>query len=135
MDVPFFTLGACLYPALASPSLRPSPHCCLCLWVMHIHSSIHPFTFFLLLLSLPLCSCITFLEYSPHHPSHPSSTPIPSLSFCLCHTITHHTHTPIKSPNSELCPHQFPVVTKPVSNLAEKLAEKTLLCILITLWA
>ena len=35
-------------PSSCTPlhSLWPSPHCCLCLWVMHICSLANPFTFF-----------------------------------------------------------------------------------------
>ena len=47
-----------LHPALPL-SLWPSPHCCLCLWVMHIWSLAHPFTFFhaVLPFHLPSDSC------------------------------------------------------------------------------
>ena len=45
-DVLIFPSFAHLHPAPNSPSLRPSPHCCLCPWVMHIYSLANPFPFF-----------------------------------------------------------------------------------------
>ena len=45
-DASIFPLFACLHLSLTAPSFCPSPHCCLCLWVMHACSLANPFTFF-----------------------------------------------------------------------------------------
>ena len=42
----FFSLFP-LHPSPCSPSLRPSPHHCLCLWVINMCSLANSFTFFL----------------------------------------------------------------------------------------
>ena len=58
-----------LYPAPALTSLRLSPHCCLCMWVMHICFLANPFPFFHLVAGPPLlwqlsvcsmCPCLCF---------------------------------------------------------------------------
>ena len=47
-----------VHPAFTSPSLWPSPHCCLCLWILHKCSLANPFSFFHPVpLPLPSDSC------------------------------------------------------------------------------
>ena len=41
-----FTPFALLHSVPSPPSLWPSPHCCLCLWLMHLCSLAKPFAFF-----------------------------------------------------------------------------------------
>ena len=82
-NVPIFPLFTHLHPAPAPPSLWPSPHWCLCLFVMHMCSSADPFTFFhpvplppspltavcLFHVSTPLfliCSSVYFVHQIPH---------------------------------------------------------------------
>ena len=79
-DVLIFSPFAHLHPALALFSLRLSPHCRLCLWVMYIGWSANPFTFFhpvppppsLGQLSVSIfclflfCSLVYFVHWIPH---------------------------------------------------------------------
>lgn len=57
-----------------------------------------------------------FSRILPPHPLHPYSTPISSLSFSFCHTMTHTTHTPqiqltqrFALTNSQLSPNLFQI--------------------------
>ena len=48
----------------AASSLWPSPHCCPCLWVMHICSLANPFTFFHLAPPTPTLSAVSLFYVS-----------------------------------------------------------------------
>ena len=58
-DIPTFPPLPTSTQPLPPTSLRPSPHRCLCLWVMHIRSLTNPFPFFYPVSSssLPSDSC------------------------------------------------------------------------------
>ena len=69
-------------PSPHPSSLWPSPHCCLCLWVMHICSLASPFAFFHPVLPSPPLTAVGLL----HVPMPPF---LPCLSVYFVHSIPH----------------------------------------------